>query len=195
VFAIGDWISRARDDQRLEYICKPAATAFVVLAAVLLDPVDPTQRTWFVAALVCCLAGDVFLMLDRFVPGLAAFLVGHLAFVGGFAAGEPDGASLAMGAAFVVLVLGALAAPIIGGVRRNEPALTVPVVAYFLVIATMVVFAIGSESGLAVAGAVTFAVSDSMIGFNRFVKPFAAASVAIMVTYHAALAMLTLALV
>ena len=44
------------------------------------------RRAWFVAALVCSLAGDVLLMLptDRFVAGLAAFLVGHLCYVAGF---------------------------------------------------------------------------------------------------------------
>ena len=54
--------------------------------AATVDPVHADTRAWFVAALVLCLAGDVFLMLpgDRFVPGLASFLVGQLLFTVGF---------------------------------------------------------------------------------------------------------------
>ena len=38
------------------------------------------------AALACCLVGDVLLMLPRdlFVPGLVAFLVGHVLYIVGF---------------------------------------------------------------------------------------------------------------
>ena len=83
-----DWVAVATDDRRLEYVAKPAVlTALVVAAAVI--PADHTdlvdRRWWFVAALVCCLVGDVLLMLphDLFVPGLAAFLVGHVLFIVG----------------------------------------------------------------------------------------------------------------
>ena len=55
--------------------------------ALALDPDDDAVRTWFVAALVLCLIGDVFLMLpqDLFVFGLASFLLGHLAYIVGHA--------------------------------------------------------------------------------------------------------------
>ncbi|MND07109.1 YhhN-like protein [compost metagenome] len=48
----------------------------------------------------------------------------------------------------------------------------------------MVGSAIGSGSLIATAGALLFMASDAMIAFNRFVAPFAAARVAIIVTYH-----------
>src|SRR5437868_3824949 len=76
----------AARSKALEYVCKPAATAALVATASVLDPVHSDTRAWFVAALVLCLLGDVFLMLpgDRFVPGLASFLVGQLLFAVGF---------------------------------------------------------------------------------------------------------------
>ena len=93
VFALGDWVSRARDAssavwRRVEYVCKPATLLALIVAAVAIDPAagaDARQR-WFVAALVFSLAGDVLLMLPReqFVGGLSAFLVGHLCYLAGF---------------------------------------------------------------------------------------------------------------
>ena len=86
VVAAADWVAVARRSKPLEYVCKPAVMVALVGVALALVPVSPAQRWWFVAALVFGCAGDVFLMLprDRFVPGLAAFLVGHLCYVVGF---------------------------------------------------------------------------------------------------------------
>jgi len=72
----GDWLAVARDDKRLEYVCKPGALAALIGVAVTLDPAHGDVRAWFVLALALSLAGDVFLMLpsDRFVAGLASFL-------------------------------------------------------------------------------------------------------------------------
>src|SRR4051794_26003727 len=85
VFAIGDWIAKARRDRRLEYVCKPATLAALVAAAIVLDPAADaqTRRVWFVVALLASLKGDVLLMLpqDLFVPGLAAFLVAHVCYL------------------------------------------------------------------------------------------------------------------
>ena len=60
----------------------------------------------------------------------------------------------------------------------------VAVVVYSLIISAMVVTATGTPSWLAFVGATLFAVSDSMIAYNRFVRPFARADLPIMVTYH-----------
>ena len=88
VLAVVDWIGVARGSRALEYVGKPGALAALVLVALTLDPADGSARTWFVVALVLSLAGDVFLMLprDRFVEGLASFLLAHVAYVVGFTA-------------------------------------------------------------------------------------------------------------
>jgi uncharacterized membrane protein YhhN len=58
----------------------------------------------------------------------------------------------------------------------------------------MLAVAIASGNPLAIVGAALFVTSDSMIAWSKFVAPFAAAPVAIMVTYHLAQAGLVLSL-
>ncbi len=95
VAAFGDWVAVARERKALEYLCKPLTLGLLTASAVAFDPDQSAVRTWFVVALGLCLLGDIFLMLpqDVFVPGLAAFLLGHIAYVGGMFAdgigGEP----------------------------------------------------------------------------------------------------------
>ena len=71
-----------------------------------------------------------------------------------------------------------------GALRHGGPPMLVAVVVYSLIISAMVVTATGTPSWLAFAGATLFAVSDSMIAYNRFVAPFPRADLPIMVTYH-----------
>jgi uncharacterized membrane protein YhhN len=54
--------------------------------------------------------------------------------------------------------------------------------------------AASAVSALAFAAAAIFAVSDSLIAINRFVRPFAGAELAISVTYKGAILLLTWAL-
>lgn len=197
LFAAGDWYSRLRHSKPLEYVCKPAALVGLLGVAVLLDPADGTQRAWFVAALACSLAGDVFLMLpsDRFVAGLAAFLVGHLCYLGGFWAGGPPAAAMAV----ALVVVAALVAPVATRLMRalgdeDRRPFRGPVAAYIAVISLMLASALASGDELAAAGAALFVFSDTLIAWDRFVTPLRWAPVAIMVTYHLGQAGLTLSL-
>jgi uncharacterized membrane protein YhhN len=197
VAAVADWIAVVRHDERLERVAKPLALAALTGVALTLDPSDPTVRTWFVVALVASLAGDVLLMLpsDRFVAGLAAFLVAHLAYVGGFLAAGVTPLGMAAGLAAVAVVLGAIGPMLVRGVRRSAPEMTVPVGAYMVVISAMVVTAAGTGDAVAIAGAGLFYASDGLIGLTRFVRPAPWGPVAVMVTYHAGQALLVASLV
>src|SRR4029079_17999518 len=97
-FALGDWWAKLTHSRRLEYVCKPATMVALIVTALALAPAAGQDggRAWFVAALVFSLAGDVFLMLpsDRFVAGLASFLVAHLCYVAGFWTDPPGAAAL-----------------------------------------------------------------------------------------------------
>jgi uncharacterized membrane protein YhhN len=196
VFAAGDWYSRARDNAVLEYVCKPGTLTALILAAVLLDAHDDAVRAWFVAALVLSLIGDVLLMLpkEQFVGGLAAFLLAHLCYIGGFVAGGLTAGAVALAVAATAVAIAPVARRILRGVRASEPEMTAPVVAYLVVIGAMLACALASGNGFAIAGAVLFVASDSMIAWDRFVGSFAAAPVAIMVTYHLAQAGFVLSL-
>jgi uncharacterized membrane protein YhhN len=198
VFAVGDWVAVGRGSKPLEYVCKPATTALLAATAAVLDPVHADTRAWFVAALVLCVFGDVFLMLpgDRFVAGLASFLVGQLLFGVGFLLHPGPARGYVIGVVLVGVVGGALMVRFLGALRRDgQGALAGPVVAYFLAISTMVVSACGAGNADAVTGAVLFFASDSLIAESRFVGSRRGFPVAIMVTYHLALAALVVSLV
>ncbi len=203
VFAVGDWVAVAAASARLEYLCKPAATAALVVAAVTVDPVHADTRGWFVAALTLCLAGDVWLMLpagpsghDWFVPGLASFLLAQLAFATGFALHGGSAGTDALGAALVLAVALPLGTRFVRALARSgQRALIGPVLTYLLGIAAMATTAVASADAWGVAGAALFLASDALIAETRFVAARRGAPVAIMVTYHLALAGLVASLV
>jgi uncharacterized membrane protein YhhN len=182
------WAVSGDDDQRsLELIAKPATLASLIGVALALDPADPTVRIWFVGALVLCLAGDVFLLFAEryFVFGLGSFLLGHLAYVGGFvASGDMQAVGAVLGAGLVAGLLATLGRSIFGAVRANQPELTVPVVAYMGVISLMVVAAIATKNTWAIAGALLFYASDACIAWGKFIEERPHWHLIIMVTYH-----------
>lgn len=193
VAAVADWIAVWRRPTATERVLKPLVVVLLVVAALALDPADGAQRAWFVAALVLSLAGDVFLLptVDRFVPGLASFLLAHVAYVAGFAVA---GAEVRPGLAVLVLLV-PVAVRVVTAVARSDRALVVPVGVYIAVIATMVGFAIGHGDALGIAGALTFAASDSILALDRFDRHRRWMPTAVMVTYHVAQALLVASLV
>ncbi len=195
-FAVGDWVARARRLTRLEYVCKPATVMALVATALTLVPAPDAEarRAWFVVALVCSLVGDVLLMIpaDLFVAGLAAFLVAHLCYIAGFWVQGPGTVAFLISAAAVAVVVTPVARRILGalGPRRER----VPVTLYIVVIAVMLATALATGNVAAGLGALLFVSSDTMIAWNRFVRPFRGADVGIMVTYHLGQAGLVLSL-
>ena len=197
LFAVGDWLARATRNERLEYVSKPATLVALVATAVALTPAHDlgARRTWFVVALVCSLAGDVLLLLpsDLFVAGLAAFLVGHLFYVAGLWAHGPGAVSFAIALGVVVVVVAPVGHRVLRALRGRRQ-LGVPVALYMVVISVMLASALATGNVLAGLGAALFVSSDAMIAWNRFVAPFGAADLGIMVTYHLGQAGLVLSL-
>lgn len=181
------------DDRRRwqVYAFKPLATLLILALALSLSPARPEYRWAIAAGLLFSTAGDVFLMLprDRFVAGLASFLVAHLCYIGAFSSGVPFGAApllwlpfFAAGGVVVALVWPGL-----------KPALRAPVVAYVVVIAAMAGQATGrwyvSGSMVALAAAVgagLFVISDAVLAIDRFRWHFRAARAVTLTTYWAA---------
>ncbi|HEX2202227.1 MAG TPA: lysoplasmalogenase family protein, partial [Longimicrobium sp.] len=104
--ALGAIAAEARGRRRAFYLLKPLATALVLALALVTAPgADPAYRALIAAGLLFSLFGDVFLMLpeDRFVAGLASFLVAHLLYTAAFVR---DGAGFSPGLAVVLAVFG-----------------------------------------------------------------------------------------
>ena len=196
--AAGNWLAVHRGNTLLEYVCKPLTMVLLIGVALAVDADQSAVRAWFVAALVLSLAGDVFLMLpkDLFVFGLAAFLLGHLAYIVGMHVDGVDRPRFLVGIVLVMALLAVIGTLILRGVRAGpDPKMAGPVVAYMFVISAMVASAIGVGHATGIAGASLFYVSDALIAWNRFLRETRHARVAIMVTYHLAQVGLVLSLV
>ena len=189
IVAAADWIAVAADWRRAEYVLKPL-TLVLLIAAALVAGVH-----WAVVAALCLsLLGDIFLMLpaDRFIPGLAAFLLAHVFYVVGYL--ETDGSLIVRAVVLlaVVAISSAIGSRIRAGIRaKGLDRFEKPVVAYVFVISAMVWCVVTASIVLpvpqryfAAIGAVLFYTSDALIGWTRFVRAIAHGRVAIMVTYH-----------
>ena len=92
IIASGWWHIRAAygSDSRQFYISKPLTMLLIIALAFGYQSYDHDgSHAWILLGLCLSLAGDVLLMLpsDRFIQGLAAFLVAHLCYIVGFAQG------------------------------------------------------------------------------------------------------------
>ncbi|CAB4362788.1 unannotated protein [freshwater metagenome] len=194
--AAADWWSRLSDRQRLESWTKPATTLLVIGLA-LVSGAPGSRIAVAVVALALCLAGDIALMpvVDKFVVGLASFLFGHLVFIVLFVQYGLDQPRLAgiaiLLAAVLVMSIGNI---IVRGAATQEAALKAPVTAYLLVISTMTAFGWATGKPWVIVGVTLFVISDSILGWRQFVRTRPWMAVAIMVTYHGAIASLAISL-
>ena len=156
------------------YIAKPLATvAILLIAATASAPVSARYRQLIIAGLACSLVGDVLLMLpdDHFVPGLIAFLVAHLCYIGALLTQSRIAARPVafLGYALVSVTLLSSLLPVL------PTGLRVPVVVYVVVITTMAaqgavwLLQSGSEQARRAAlGGAWFVISDATLAMDRF---------------------------
>lgn len=197
VASVIDWYAVHRDWALAEYAAKPLATIGFLAVALSIDVPHDSVWIWRITALVFCIFGDVFLMLPRnlFVAGLGSFAVAQVLFTVSFATGDTSTIRWIVAAIVAVPVALLLARRFIGAIRRSEHnELVAPVCVYVVVISAMAVAATASGSVVAIIGALVFMLSDSLIAETRFVREQPWHAVSIMVTYHAALAALSLSL-
>ncbi len=194
--AAADWWAVGTDNRRAEYVLKPLVMVVLIAATLAITDPDPnTARPLFLLALLASLAGDVFLMLeDRFVAGLASFLVAHVFYVLGFLLMPFSPLAFIIGLVIAVVTYRQVGVRIVRGAVNTDRSFGVPVAAYIAVIGLMFTFALGTLNPWAIAGALLFCVSDALIGWTRFVADIANGRIYIMVTYHLAQTGLVLSL-
>ena len=174
----------------LVYAGKPLATvAAIGIAARSADAVSAGYQGWITAGLTCSLVGDVFLMLpsDRFVAGLASFLVAHLLYIVAFVRhGGRVRDGIAAGVFGVAALMLLAIWPALGALRW-------PVVAYVAVIATMAWQALArwrylrtGDAQLAAIGALVFLGSDSALALRKFRGDFPGSIVVVLGMYWVA---------
>lgn len=140
------------------------------------------------AGLTCSLAGDLLLELpgDYFVPGLAAFLIGHLFYITAFLTRTRRPALLRL----LPFLAWAVGIYLLLSPRLGELAL--PVLGYVCVLFTMMWRAAAlpgtagmarSAARLALAGALLFGLSDSLLAIGKFLGPFPWLDYPVILTY------------
>ncbi|MBX3597897.1 MAG: lysoplasmalogenase [Rhizobiaceae bacterium] len=158
-----------------------------------------------VVALAFSAVGDALLSHDgdeAFVGGLASFLVAHVAYIALFLShgngliGPIQSSALLSIMALVIVLTTAATLNIL--LRRVPPALRLPVLAYGLAIGVMGLAALTTGHIWVIIGAVLFMLSDTVLGFERFVMSTLgpgrwAARHAVWVLYYAAQLIITLA--
>jgi uncharacterized membrane protein YhhN len=174
--------AHAAGQQSVAVAAKPVPA--LALAALVWTARRGALGTLAAAGLLVSALADV--AIERtFLAGIALFLLAHVLYVAAFVADEralrpwralPFVLYAASMYAFLLPYLGALAAP---------------VGAYVVAIASMMWRAAARVRGgevagrLALAGALAFGLSDSLVALHRFHAPLPGASVAIMLTYWA----------
>lgn len=169
------------------YVFKPVTMLLLIGAVVMQGTPDTLFAQALLVGLAFSLLGDIFLMLpqERFIEGLASFLVAHIAYIIGFYQLYEFNVNYIWIAALVVFALGffSLLAPHLGKLK-------LPVIVYICVIITMVWMSgelfFHTSNHLSITlfiGAISFACSDSILAFNKFKRSFKGAQCAILLTY------------
>jgi uncharacterized membrane protein YhhN len=175
----------------LWYTVKPLfLVAMIAIAARASRPISTRYRLLIVVGLAFSLAGDILLMLpqDRFVLGLAAFLVAHCCYIVAFARTGGGGR-----APVAALLVAAYAIAMLAFLWSSLGDLRTPVSAYVAVIGTMAWQAIArwrhvrsTDAARAAAGAVIFMASDTALAIERFRGEFPGSFVTVIGTYWVA---------
>lgn len=178
-----------RGPRQQVYLFKPLTMVWIALIALQAKAAPAFYRYTILAGLLFSMAGDVFLMLpsDRFVAGLAAFLVAQLCYSAAFLSELrtllwwPLAPLAAYGVAIYLLL------------ARSLGRLRTPVLVYIVGILAMAWFAserwVQSGQGsalLAFLGAILFVLSDTVLALDRFRGRFRLAHALNLSTYFAA---------
>lgn len=199
IAALVDWWAIASGHRRVECAAKPLTMALLVGVAATAGEPPGDVRAWLVAGASLGLVGDIALLGDgefEFMVGLGAFALGHLAYAGAALLVGFDLGWALIGAAFMVALLSfRFAGRTVPGARRmGGNVLAGAVVFYACVITAMVVTAWGTATALAGVGAMAFAVSDWVLGHERFVGPIPGGRMSVIVPYHVGQALLIVGL-
>ncbi len=168
---VAEWF----DSQRLRWAVKPVASTAFIAAAWAAGALDSAYGVAVIVGLALSWWGDVLLIPKGqtrvFQAGVIAFLLGHVAYSIGFVVRGVDPVWFA-GAAVALVAVAAVVLrwlwPNVGSAMKGA------VIAYVVVISTMVALAIGTVAAhgdfTILVGAVIFYLSDLSVARERFVK-------------------------
>lgn len=189
---------RTKGPLALYRLAKPGTMALIILVALVRPDALPPYKIFILAGLLASSAGDVFLLLHRkwFPAGLGCFLLAHGFYALAFKPAPGQAAS--GGTLLPFLVFGLL---MFRTLAPNLGKLKLPVLVYIAAITVMAWFAAarfidlgGWDTLAALAGALLFLASDSVLAYARFVKDFGPAQLFILGTYFPAQLLIALSI-
>ena len=138
----------------------------------------------FIVGLVFSGMGDFFLAYDPtnwFVFGLGSFLIAHLFYMLSFFPIEKK--QLHVAVSYIVFGVA-----IFSVIEPGLDKLFIPVLAYMVILLMMAIVTLLSKQSnfWLILGGISFAVSDSLLGVNKFSEPLTNANILIMGTYYLA---------
>lgn len=196
-FAFLDWASTWKGWKIRLYIAKPATLLFLIIWTIQVTGWQGGM-VWFGIALIFSLIGDIVLLLNArfFLIGLFSFLLAHFCFLIGF---NLEPLPLTLGPLFLLILVGISASRVLKTLKPGV--LHVPrgkrflaaVSVYGLTLALMVLSALITffradwtlrSAVLVSIGAVLFYTSDTLLGYDRFVRKVKHGQSYVHLTYH-----------
>ena len=192
-----DWMAIFFRWQRVKVISKPLV--MLLLIAWLYGMTHFQGASWvYLLALVFSLIGDLWLMLPAgyFLFGLVAFFIAHGIYIWGFTSQLHISPLLVFVLILSLALVGVVyVTQIRVGIQRTRGArrLRFLAAAYCMILTIMMVAAISTtdnpawqiQNGIQVAvGGMLFFLSDTMLAYDRFVKPIINGRLWVRITYH-----------
>lgn len=161
------------------------AALFKVLPILLLAMwayIELKGKSLLLAALLLGGVGDVLLALGYFIPGLMAFLIGHMAYILLWRTARVD---LRWWLVIPIMLFMLVAAVLI---LPDTGELLLPVSVYLVVITVMAITAAGSRliNVWGVIGICSFLISDFILAWNEYVDPITMSVTWVMASYYLA---------
>lgn len=194
IAGIGYLFALQYDQMLLRWILKPGTMLLIMWYAATKADSSGKYKRLIVAGLLFSVTGDVFLLLKGnlwFVLGLFSFLIGHVIYITAFVQRRQFSRMHVLVLIPIILYAVFLLNGLHGGIFADETkgyeGLWIPVIAYVIVISSMLWCATISRNKLAVTGAILFVISDSLLAWNMFVTPMPwLGRHGVMITYYLA---------
>ena len=192
---VAEWVAVGSGKNKLRRITKPAAM-LALLVWFTQQGAWQGVLWWFGMGLVFSLAGDIFLLLPvrLFPAGALSFLTAHVFYIIGLNQTPPavTWQNLLLLAAVAVIAFLFARKFFRSLKRRHSKRLKALIIVYMLGISTMLLSALmtplrpgwpAAAAAWTVSGALLFFISDSILAWNKFIRPLKYGNLLVMITY------------
>lgn len=180
----------AGENMTARWILKPGTIILMILFATTIRNVTTTYKNLIISGLFLSAIGDSFLLLSGnswFTFGLVAFLIAHLVYVSAFMTRSRFSPFHLLALIPISIYAFLLLRGLHGGIfASGNNGLWIPVLVYVIVISIMIWSAVISRNRVAIAGAILFFLSDSLLAWNMFVTSVSWAGYGVMILYYTA---------